>query len=68
MILLHPSPQSGSFSLPMARRLAPNFTAIALDSNYAPAHAVYSEILNDGQKWTQAFQEAETALRGFYKA
>ena len=38
-------------------------TAIALDSNYAPAHAVYSEILNDGQKWTQAFQEAETALR-----
>ncbi|MCC7360453.1 MAG: tetratricopeptide repeat protein [Anaerolineales bacterium] len=38
-------------------------TAVALDSNYAPAHAVYSEILNDGQKWTQAFQEAETALR-----
>jgi tetratricopeptide (TPR) repeat protein len=38
-------------------------TAIALDSNYAPAHAVYSEILNDGQKWSQGFQEAETALR-----
>lgn len=32
VILLHPSPQSGSFSLPMARRLAPNFTAIALDT------------------------------------
>lgn len=38
-------------------------TAIALDSNYALAHAVYSEILNDGQKWSQGFQEAETALR-----
>jgi len=38
-------------------------TAIALDTNYAPAHAVYSEILNDGQRWSQGFQEAETALR-----
>lgn len=32
VLLLHPSPQSGAFSLPMARRLAPNFTAIALDT------------------------------------
>ncbi|MCU0761105.1 MAG: alpha/beta fold hydrolase [Steroidobacteraceae bacterium] len=32
VVLLHPSPQSGAFSLPMARRLAPNFTAIAVDT------------------------------------
>jgi tRNA (guanine-N1)-methyltransferase len=32
VLLLHPSPQSGAFSLPMARRLAPDFTAIALDT------------------------------------
>ena len=38
-------------------------TAIALDSNYAPAHAYYSEILNDAGKWNQGFTEAETALR-----
>ncbi|MCC6190216.1 MAG: tetratricopeptide repeat protein, partial [Anaerolineales bacterium] len=38
-------------------------TAIALDSNYAPAHAYYSEILNDAQKWSQGFQEAENALQ-----
>jgi tetratricopeptide (TPR) repeat protein len=38
-------------------------TAIALDSNYAPAHAYYSEILNDAQKWSQGFQEAEIALQ-----
>jgi tetratricopeptide (TPR) repeat protein len=37
-------------------------TAIALDSNYAAAHAYYSEILNDAQKWSQGFQEAELAL------
>ncbi len=37
--------------------------AIALDSNYAPAHAYYSEILNDSGKWSQGFQEAETAAR-----
>ena len=38
-------------------------TAIALDTNYAPGHAYYSEILNDAGKWTQGFSEAETALR-----
>ena len=38
-------------------------TAIALDANYAPAHAYYSEILNDGGKWQQGFQEAQTASR-----
>jgi tetratricopeptide (TPR) repeat protein len=37
--------------------------AIALDGNYAPAHAYYSEILNDSQKWSQGYQEAETAVR-----
>jgi len=36
--------------------------AIALDSNYAPAHAYYSEILNDAQKWQQGTNEAELAL------
>ena len=37
--------------------------AIALDGNYAPAHAYYSEILNDSGKVQQGFQEAETAAR-----
>jgi len=32
VILLHPSPQSSSFSVPMANRLAKNFTAIAVDT------------------------------------
>jgi pimeloyl-ACP methyl ester carboxylesterase len=32
VILLHPSPQSSAFSLPMALRLAKNFTAIAVDT------------------------------------
>lgn len=38
--------------------------AIALDSNYAPAHAYYSEILNDPtiMRWDQAAQEAQLAL------
>ena len=38
-------------------------TAIALDKNYAPAHAYYSEILNDSGKFEQGFREAETAQR-----
>ncbi|NKB44400.1 MAG: alpha/beta fold hydrolase [Alphaproteobacteria bacterium] len=29
---MHPSPQSGAFSIPMATRLAKNFTAIAVDT------------------------------------
>lgn len=37
--------------------------AIALDTNYAPAHAYYSEILNDSSKWSQGYNEAEVALR-----
>ena len=37
--------------------------AIALDTNYAPAHAYFSEILNDAGKWSQGFTEAEAALR-----
>jgi tetratricopeptide (TPR) repeat protein len=36
--------------------------AIALDGNYAPAHAYYSEILNDSGKWDQGAREAELAL------
>lgn len=32
VILLHPSPQSSRFSVPMALRLARNFTAIAVDT------------------------------------
>ncbi len=32
VILLHPSPQSSAFSIPMAKRLAKNFTAIAVDT------------------------------------
>ena len=32
VILLHPSPQSNAFSIPMATRLAKNFTAIAVDT------------------------------------
>lgn len=47
--------------LPAAESAA--IAAVALDSNYAPAHAYYSEILNDSQKWSQGYQEAETALR-----
>ena len=37
--------------------------AIALDANYAPAHAYYSYILNDAQNWDQGFREAQTALQ-----
>jgi tetratricopeptide (TPR) repeat protein len=47
----------------LAEAEAAAVTAIALDSNYAPAHAYYSEILNDAQKWSQGFQEAEIALQ-----
>ncbi len=32
VILLHPSPQSGAFSVPMALRLAKHFTAICMDT------------------------------------
>lgn len=32
VILLHPSPQSSAFSIPMLERLAKNFTAIAVDT------------------------------------
>lgn len=47
----------------LAEAQAEIVTAIALDTNYALAHAVYAEILNDSQQWSQGFQEAETALR-----
>ena len=32
VILMHPSPQSGAFSVPMLERLAKNFTVIAVDT------------------------------------
>jgi tetratricopeptide (TPR) repeat protein len=48
-------------TLPEAESAA--IAAIALDANYAPAHAYYSEILNASQKWSQGYQAAETALR-----
>jgi pimeloyl-ACP methyl ester carboxylesterase len=32
VLLLHPSPQSSAFSVPMAQRLAKNFTAICVDT------------------------------------
>ncbi|HUS17155.1 MAG TPA: tetratricopeptide repeat protein, partial [Chloroflexia bacterium] len=47
----------------LAEAEAAAVTAIALDKNYAPAHAYYSEILNDSGKWEQGFREAETAQR-----
>ncbi len=47
----------------LAEAEAAAVTAIALDPNYAPAHAFYSEILNDAQKWSQGYQEADVALR-----
>lgn len=36
--------------------------AIALDGNYAPAHAYYSEILNDLQQYEQGTIEAKQAM------
>ncbi len=37
--------------------------AIALDGNYAPAHAYYSYILNDALNTEQGFREAQLALQ-----
>lgn len=36
--------------------------ALALDSNYAPAHAYYSEILNDVGNWNQGYEHAKVAV------
>ncbi len=36
--------------------------AIALDRNYAPAHAYYSEILNDAGEFTEGASQAQQAL------
>lgn len=47
----------------MAEAEAAALIAIQLDTNYAPAHAYYSEILNDSQKWSQGWTEAEAAVR-----
>jgi tetratricopeptide (TPR) repeat protein len=54
---------SGCACKAIAEAEAAAVQAIALDANYAPAHAYYSEILNDEGKWSQGFQEAETAAR-----
>jgi tetratricopeptide (TPR) repeat protein len=54
---------SGCHCKTLAEAEAAAVQAIALDANYAPAHAYYSEILNDEGKWSQGFQEATTAAR-----
>ena len=36
--------------------------ALALDRNYAPAHAYYSEILNDAGEYTEGASQAQQAL------
>lgn len=46
VILLHPSPQSSSFSIPMLTRLSKNFTAIAVDT---PGYGL-SDPLSGGYK------------------
>ena len=53
---------SGCRCKTLAEAEAAAVQAIALDGNYAPAHAYYSEILNDGQKWEQGTREAQLAL------
>ena len=63
VVLLHPSPQSGAFSLPMARRLAPNFTAIALDT---PGYGLSDPL--PGAPTTPALDEYLPPLRMFLDA
>jgi hypothetical protein len=47
VVLLHPSPQSGAFSEPMARRLAKNFTAITLDT---PGYGLSDRLAGDPER------------------
>jgi tetratricopeptide (TPR) repeat protein len=54
---------AGCHCTTLAQAEAAAVQAIALDGNYAPAHAYYSEILNDSGKWQQGYLEAETAAR-----
>ncbi len=63
VVLLHPSPQSGAFSLPMARRLAPNFTAIAVDT---PGYGLSDPL--PGAPATPALDEYLAPLRMFLDA
>jgi pimeloyl-ACP methyl ester carboxylesterase len=63
VVLLHPSPQSGAFSLPMARRLAPNFTAIAVDT---PGYGLSDPL--PGAPSTPALDQYLAPLRMFLDA
>jgi len=63
VVLLHPSPQSGAFSLPMARRLAPHFTAIALDT---PGYGLSDPL--PGRPLTPTLDEYLPPLRMFLDA
>ncbi len=63
VVLLHPSPQSGAFSLPMARRLAPNFTAIALDT---PGYGLSDPL--PGRPMTPSLEDYLLPLRMFLDA
>ncbi len=63
VVLLHPSPQSGAFSLPMARRLAPSFTAIALDT---PGYGLSDSL--PGRPMTPLLEDYLPPLRMFLDA
>ncbi len=63
VVLLHPSPQSGAFSLPMARTLAPHFTAIALDT---PGYGLSDPL--PGQPLTPVLEDYLPPLRMFLDA
>jgi tetratricopeptide (TPR) repeat protein len=53
---------SGCLCKELGEAAAMAVQAIALDGNYAPAHAYYAEILNDSGKWDQGAREAELSL------
>ncbi|MGH2523507.1 MAG: tetratricopeptide repeat protein [Anaerolineales bacterium] len=55
--------QQGCSCTTLAQAEATAVEAVALDPNYAPAHAYYSEILNDQGKWDQGSTQAQLALQ-----
>ena len=63
VVLLHPSPQSSSFSMPMARRLARNFTALCVDT---PGYGLSDRLPGDPAK--PALQDYVEPLRMFLDA
>lgn len=63
VLLLHPSPQSSSFSVPMARRLAKHFTAICLDT---PGYGLSDKL--PGHPSQPALQDYVAPLRRFLDA